>query len=317
MIKSPLRYPGGKSKAINQIAECLPDSFSEYREPFVGGGSVFIYLKQKFPHLKIWINDLNRELFLFWKYSQSHLPKLVEEIRNIKKQYTNGKLLFKDLTSLDVNKLPDFDRAVRFFVLNRITFSGTVESGGFSPQAFHQRFTDSSIERLEKLAQILTPDVKITNLDYSELLKSEPESFCGGILTHKIVRENKDKDIFIFLDPPYFTATKSKLYGKNGDLHSSFDHQKFASLVTNCPQKWLITYDDSPCIRENFKSAQIQDWELQYGMNNYKQGSAAIGKELFIANYEIGSKSKINTNSHEKQLSPLQLSLDLSLIIQI
>ena len=60
MIKSPLRYPGGKSKAIDQIAEYIPDSFSEYREPFVGGGSVFIYLKQKFPHFKFWINDLNR-----------------------------------------------------------------------------------------------------------------------------------------------------------------------------------------------------------------------------------------------------------------
>lgn len=69
MIKSPLRYPGGKSKAIDQIAEYIPNNFSEYREPFVGGGSVFIYLKQKFPHIKFWINDLNRELFLFWKFS--------------------------------------------------------------------------------------------------------------------------------------------------------------------------------------------------------------------------------------------------------
>ncbi|MBC6436128.1 DNA adenine methylase, partial [Nostoc sp. HG1] len=31
MIKSPLRYPGGKSKAINQIVEYLPESFSEFR----------------------------------------------------------------------------------------------------------------------------------------------------------------------------------------------------------------------------------------------------------------------------------------------
>ncbi len=52
-IKSPLRYPGGKSKAIKQISEYLPQKFSELREPFVGGGSVFIYLKQKYPDLKI------------------------------------------------------------------------------------------------------------------------------------------------------------------------------------------------------------------------------------------------------------------------
>ncbi len=49
MIKSPLRYPGGKSKAIKQISKLIPQ-FDEFREPFVGGGSVFIYLKQKYPH---------------------------------------------------------------------------------------------------------------------------------------------------------------------------------------------------------------------------------------------------------------------------
>ncbi|MEA5505931.1 DNA adenine methylase [Halotia wernerae UHCC 0503] len=269
MIKSPLRYPGGKSKAIKQIAKYLPDKFSKFREPFVGGGSVFIYLKQKFPDLKIWINDLNRELFLFWQFTQSHLPQLVKEIRHVKDQCTDGKLLFEELASVDTNSLSDFDRAVRFFILNRITFSGTVESGGFSEQAFHQRFTYSSIDRLEKLETILTPDIKITNLDYGEILHAD------------------GKDVFIFLDPPYFAATKSKLYGKRGDLHTSFDHQRFAELVIKCHHSWLITYDDSPQVRENFQSSNLFEWELQYGMNNYKQSRVAKGKELFINNYEI------------------------------
>ncbi|MCM0588840.1 MAG: DNA adenine methylase [Gloeotrichia echinulata IR180] len=268
MFKSPLRYPGGKSKAINQIVEYLPNSFSEFREPFVGGGSVFIYLKQQFPDLKIWINDLNRELYLFWKFAQSDIAKLVAEVRDIKAKYTDGKLLFTELTNVDINKFSDFDRAVRFFVLNRITFSGTVESGGFSQEAFHKRFTDSSIDRLEKLGDILAENVQITNLDYSELLNPT------------------GKEVFVFLDPPYFRATKSKLYGKDGDLHTSFDHQRFAEVVKVCHHDWLITYDDSPQIRENFQSMNIAAWQLQYGMNNYKQGGAAKGKELFISNYK-------------------------------
>ncbi|MDB9306898.1 MULTISPECIES: DNA adenine methylase [Cyanophyceae] len=284
MIKSPLRYPGGKSKAIKQIAKHLPDNFSEFREPFVGGGSVFIYLKQKFPHLKIWINDLNRELFLFWKYTQSHLPQLVEEIRRVKDKYTDGKILFKELTTIDTQTLSDFERAARFFILNRITFSGTVESGGFSEQAFHKRFTYSSIERLEKLAEILTDDVKITNLDYSELLDAD------------------GKNVFIFLDPPYFAATKSRLYGKDGDLHTTFEHQRFAELLRECDHRWLITYDDSPQIRENFHDAHLFEWELQYGMNNYKQGSAAKGKELFITNF---AKNNQDFSDHQ------QLNLEL------
>ncbi|MEH2201471.1 DNA adenine methylase [Nostoc sp.] len=294
MLKSPLRYPGGKSKAINQIAEYLPEKFSEFREPFVGGGSVFIYLRQKFPHIKIWINDLNRELFLFWKFAQSDLAELVQQIRHIKVKYTDGKLLFLELTSIDVNNLSDLERAVRFFVLNRITFSGTVESGGFSQEAFHKRFTNSSIDRLEKLEGILSENVQITNLDYSHLLKAPGE------------------DVFLFLDPPYFSATKSKLYGKDGDLHTSFEHQRFAELLQQCHHRWLITYDDSSQIRENFQWANISAWELQYGMNNYKQSGAAKGKELFITNYEVklylDKKAK-----NQKLVNPaLQLSLDIS-----
>ncbi|MEH2064771.1 MAG: DNA adenine methylase [Nostoc sp.] len=293
MLKSPLRYPGGKSKAINQISEYLPESFSEFREPFLGGGSVFIYLKQKFPDIKIWINDLNSELFLFWKVAQSDLAQLVKEIRHIKVKYTDGKLLFTELTSVDVNKLSDLERAARFFVLNRITFSGTVESGGFSPEAFHKRFTDSSIERLEKLENILSENVQITNFDYSHLLKSEGE------------------DVFIFLDPPYFSATKSKLYGKRGDLHTSFEHQRFAELLQECHHRWLITYDNSPQILENFQWANISEWELQYGMNNYKQSSAAKGKELFITNYEV--KLYLENKAPNQNLAnpALQLSLEI------
>ncbi|MCW5314299.1 DNA adenine methylase [Nostoc sp. KVJ3] len=293
MIKSPLRYPGGKSKAINQIAEYLPESFSEFREPFVGGGSVFIYLRQKFPHIKIWINDLNRELFLFWKFAQSDLAQLVQEIRHIKVKYTDGKLLFIELTSVDVNNLSDLERAVRFFVLNRITFSGTVESGGFSQEAFHKRFTESSIERLEKLEDILSNNVQITNLDYSDLLKPD------------------GKDVFLFLDPPYFNATKSKLYGKDGDLHTSFEHQRFPELLQQCHHRWLITYDDSPQIRENFQWANISAWELQYGMNNYKQSRAAKGKELFITNYKVKLDLDKKAKNHKLVNPALQLNLEI------
>ncbi|MFN8656477.1 MAG: DNA adenine methylase [Candidatus Obscuribacterales bacterium] len=40
-FRSPLRYPGGKQKAISQIARMFPASAREYREPMLGGGSVY------------------------------------------------------------------------------------------------------------------------------------------------------------------------------------------------------------------------------------------------------------------------------------
>lgn len=266
MIKSPLRYPGGKSRAILQIYQYIPASFDEYREPFVGGGSFFIYLKQTRPDLKIWINDLNPELYHFWKCAQDNSENLAEEVTKIKRRRRNGQRLFDELVKADVEKLTKFKRAVRFFILNRITFSGIVESGGYSKLAFETRFTDSSIERLSKIGQVLD-GVKITHEDYRNLLK------------------NGDKNTFTFLDPPYLKAVKSKLYGKNGKLHTDFNHDDFACEIKKCNHSWLITYDDSIEIREKFSFAKKYEWQLQYGMNNYKQGKAEKGNELFITNY--------------------------------
>src|SRR5207237_7910650 len=68
-------------------------------------------------------------------------------------------------------------------------------------------------------------------------------------------------------------------------LHTLFDHTEFAHEMSKSKHSWLLTYDDSPEIRENFAFAFQSNWELQYGMNNYKRAYAPKGKELFITNY--------------------------------
>ena len=268
MIKSPLRYPGGKQRAIAQIANYLPQSFHEFREPFIGGGSVFLHIRQTYTDIKYWINDLNEELCHFWLQSQNNLPALVERVWQVKKSKTCGRELFNQLAKADTAKMTSLERATRSFVLNRISFSGTIESGGYSEASFLGRFTDSSIDRLAALNQSLVNTI-ITNLDYRQLL------------------EEPGENVFIFLDPPYLANSQSRLYGKKGDLHTFFDHNRFAKLMQNCPHQWLITYDDCEQVRENFDFAFIYEWELQYGMNNYKQKQAKKGNELFITNYPI------------------------------
>ncbi|MGL4611907.1 MAG: DNA adenine methylase [Trueperaceae bacterium] len=267
-IKSPLRYPGGKSKAIRQILPYLPQEFEEYREPFVGGGSLFLYLRQTRPGLECWINDLNKDLYMFWCCAKEHNQQLCDEVWRLKQKYSDGRKLFELLSKQRVEELSKLERAARFFVLNRITFSGTIEAGGYSQKAFESRFTASSIERLVPLGGLLE-GVCITNLDYRDVLTPS------------------EKKVFTFFDPPYLTATKSKLYGKKGALHTAFHHEDFAEALNHYSHDWLITYDNSEEIRTNFAFANIYEWELQYGMNNYKQDKAAKGKELFICSYPV------------------------------
>jgi DNA adenine methylase len=264
---SPLRYPGGKSKALDRILPNLPADIGEFREPFVGGGSVFFALKKLFKNRirKYWINDLNADLATFWRFLKDSPDQLIDQIRVFKDHYTDGRALYQFMLD-EKNMRSDFDRAVRFFILNRITFSGVVDSGGYSQESFEKRFTPSSIERLRTAAYYLS-GIEITNCDYESVIQPTGEN------------------VFLFLDPPYWKATASKLYGVKGDLHTSFDHERFADAMKGCPHRWLITYDDSEKIRELFNFAEIIEWEHQYGMNNYKQTSAAKGREIFIKNF--------------------------------
>ncbi|MCL2845851.1 MAG: DNA adenine methylase [Chitinivibrionia bacterium] len=268
MIKSPLRYPGGKSRAVETIAKLLPD-FDEFREPFLGGGSVFVHTKQRFPNKKFWINDLYSELYKFWKMAQKDVDALIEKVYEWRNEYPIGKELFQFLNK-NLNDFNDLEKAAAFFIYNRITFSGTTLSGGYSEGAFSGRFTESSIKRLNDLAKVINGSL-ITNHDYEELLKKEGEN------------------VFVFLDPPYYSATKSALYGKNGNLHKSFDHKRFAENMKNCKHKWLITYDDSEYIRDLFSFAHITPWNLTYGMRNVAENSDQTGKELFVSNYLLNS----------------------------
>ena len=266
LIKTPLRYPGGKSRVAETFVGLMPE-FDEYREPFLGGGSVYLTAKQLRPGKKFWVNDLYYDLYCFWDEAKFDIDCLVKDVKTVREAYEGrGKELYEQLAR-DIPNYGVHDKAVAFFAINRSTFSGTSLSGGYSQESFDKRFTPSSIERLEKIGPLLQ-DTKITCLDYSELLREPGEN------------------VFIFLDPPYYTATKSALYGKNGELHKGFDHERFAEEVKNCQHKWMITYDNCEYIRDLYKDYNIIPHEFAYGMRNAVKGNDMTGKEILITNYQ-------------------------------
>lgn len=266
LIKTPLRYPGGKSRVAELLVDLMPD-FKEYREPFLGGGSVFLTAKQKRPDAKYWINDLYYDLWCFWTEAQADMGSLVDDIKKLREEYQGGGREMHDKLVLEMPGYGIHDKAVAFFAINRSTFSGTSLSGGYSQESFDKRFTPSSIERLALIEPLLT-NTEITNSDYSELITAAGE------------------DTFIFLDPPYWTATKSALYGKNGELHKGFDHERLAETLKSCPHKWMMTYDNCDYIKDLYKDYNIIDHEFAYGMRNVTANAEMTGKEILITNYE-------------------------------
>lgn len=266
-FRSPLRYPGGKQRAIGQIAKLFPKNAIEYREPMVGGGSVYFHARTNSFAKKYWINDKFTELVSFWKSVQNEKTclQLLAELEELRSSFNSAEEI-KDyfLSARKEESHDQYRQAFLFFFFNRVTFSGTTRAGGFSAAASTRRFTASSIERLAPMPQALE-GTQITNLGFEEVI-SEP-----------------GEDVFIFLDPPYFTATR--LYGHGGSLHQ-FDHELLADCLKNSKHRFLITYDDCPEIRELYSWANIQSWSLQYGMNNCNlKHTSKVGSEVFISNY--------------------------------
>jgi DNA adenine methylase len=272
-LKTPLRWPGGKSRAIKYLLPKFPKDISEYREPFIGGGSVAIAFTKEHPNVPVWINDLYYPLYNFWKTLQSDGEKLSNTLLELKQKHNNqdkAKNLFIKAKE-EINYLNDSDLAAAYFyVLNKCSFSGLTESSSFSKLASDQNFTVSGIEKLPKYSEIIK-NWKITNLDYQHM-----------------VYTNSPVGTFWFFDPPY--DIKDNLYGNKGNLHKSFNHKTFHSMITqNIKDEWMITYNDNETLREWYNNYYCNTWDLTYTMRStgsYNQNQKSR-YELLITSYEV------------------------------
>jgi DNA adenine methylase len=272
-LKTPLRYPGGKSRACTKLDQFFPDlrDYKEYREPFLGGGSVAIHITKKYPHLQVWVNDLYEPLVNFWKTLQDDGYALYKRLQELKSRYPDrgsAKGLFLEAKELvNDDSVSPLYRACAFYVINKCSFSGLTESSSFSAQASDNNFSMRGIEKLTGYTEIIK-NWKITNLRYQELLSD-------------------DKETFLYLDPPYEIG--SNLYGKKGSMHKGFDHDGFATICDRFISPQLISYNSSQLIKDRFKEYKTGEFDLTYTMRSVGEymREQKERKELLLFNYEI------------------------------
>ena len=83
--RSPLRYPGGKSKIYNNIRKLIvANGFTDrtYVEPFVGGFGVGIALLEDNVIERVIINDLDIHLYHFWDAVLHQTEALIDLVRD-------------------------------------------------------------------------------------------------------------------------------------------------------------------------------------------------------------------------------------------
>ena len=252
-LKTPLRYPGGKSRAVTKMAQYFPDmrEYVEFREPFLGGGSVAIHMTKMYPHLKITVNDLYEPLINFWIQLQTFGDELTDKIRNYKSTHPDpdsAKELFLECKeAINDKSLDCIERAAAFYIVNKCSFSGLTESSSFSKQASVSNFSMRGIEKLPGYSEIIS-HWHINQYSYEHLM------------------ENVHDGLFMYLDPPY--DIKDNLYGHKGSMHKKFDHDKFAEDCSNNSISQMVSYNSDQLVKDRFKDWSASEFDLTYTMRS-------------------------------------------------
>jgi DNA adenine methylase len=239
-FKSPLRYPGGKTRAIKVLDEYMPSGKSVLLSPFLGGASFELHCAGK--GMEVFGNDLFVPLYTFWsvlKENPTELQRRVQELCPVTKEtFTNFRKNILTMTD-------PIDIATAYYIVNRSSFSGATFCGGFSQQSAAGRMNQSAVDRL---TQVSLDRVHLSNDDCITFLNKNPET---------------DKT-FLYADPPYYISTY--VYGKDGDMHERFNHEAFAQEIKK-RSDWLLSYNDCPYIRQLYSDCRIEKVAWSYGMS--------------------------------------------------
>ena len=269
MQLSPLRYPGGKSKASKILNEFMPAEIKIVVSPFFGGGSFENFLALR--GATVYGYDFCLPLVNFWQAYLSdketffaRVRELSKDILSLEEDRKTQKELFFSWKETALNSTDAFESGVCYFALNRSAFSGmTLIAGPMSNVYIEQKFGNKALNNLEKISF----DVK--SVSYLDCLET-------------IDKHNKE---FLYLDPPYVMETKKKeaIYGNDGDMHRGFNHIALRGALDSHSGKWVLSYLDVPEIRELYSEYNITNVTWRYTM---KPGiNRPQGKELVITNF--------------------------------
>lgn len=252
-LRSPLRYPGGKTRAVQYITQFFPTHIQTLISPFFGGGSIELYMASR--GVKVSGYDAFKPLVEFWQCLLRSPDRLAAEVE---KHYPLSRSKFYELQQTQTRFKTKLERAAVYYVLNRSSFSGSTLSGGMSPD--HPRFTPTSIERLKTF---YNPNI---NLQAGDFKQSLPDN----------------TGVFTYLDPPYLI--KSSLYGKKGSAHKDFDHTGLHAILKQ-RKNWLMSYNDCAEIRAMYKGFHLLTPNWKYGMSKDK-----FSKEVLIFSKDYNGK---------------------------
>jgi DNA adenine methylase len=297
--KPILKWVGGKTQIIDKLITDFPVEINNYREVFLGGGSVLLtllsYVKSGVIkiHGKIYAYDLNESLIYIYKNIQTSHKELYDTLEKIITEFNDcgiGKInrspanieeakIAKEnyyyWIRSEYNKLKDKKSilcSAMFIFLNKTCFRGVFRVGpnGFNVPYGH--YNNPEIINKEHLEEI------------HHLIQNVVFECCDFNTSLNIVEAND----FVYLDPPYAPETDTSFVGytENGfNLENHTNLFKLIHALTNTNKKIMLSNSDVSLVRENFTSEKYNTLSILCKRSINSKKPDAKAKEVIIKNY--------------------------------
>lgn len=267
MHLSPLRYPGGKNRIANFIAQvCVDNRISGlYVEPYAGGASVALFLLFSNVVKKIVINDKDRSIYAFWYSVLHHTDRLCQMIIDTEVNVENWHKQKKVQSRKQYANLLELGFSTLF--LNRTNRSGIISGGiigGIDQTGEYKidcRFNkEELINRIRRIAQ-RKDSISVYNLDAISLIYKIEQQRSKNLM-----------NALIYFDPPY--------YKKGGSLYLNHyiksDHKDVAGAISLLNYKWIVSYDNVPEIQELYKKFRNIEYSLKHTAHSARDGGEVL-----------------------------------------
>lgn len=267
MIRSPIKWVGGKSKLRKTILPMIPEHEC-YVEVFGGAGWI---LFAKDPSRVEVLNDIDGELMNFF-YVVKHEPD--ELIRSFRLDLASREE-FNRLLALDPTSLSRLERAHRFFYLIMSSWGGELDYARFQTSISDGGHGNRLIGALDSLEKRIRPahdrlkTVIIENLTWQECID-----------------RYDDPRTFFYLDPPYLG---NKCNYKH-NMRSLDEHAELAARLESVQGRWLLSAYDTEEARDLFVkpgNADRNDFCHPVTFPSGLDGNNRKNVELLITNYQV------------------------------
>jgi DNA adenine methylase len=271
-----LKWAGGKSKLIEQYIPYFPQSFTNYCEPFLGGGAVFFYFCNVKPDAKKFISDINPELINTYCCIKNNVEPLIELLNTHQIQH-NKDYYYKMRSSASVLALShseglDIGRAARFIYLNKTCFNGLYREnlrGLFNVPMGKYKNPTICNEDLLRLVSVALQYAEVSLKPYSDI-------------------KAKNEYDFVYFDPPYYPLSSTS----NFTTYSRYVFKEAEQIklrdtfvkLANQGVKVMLSNSDCAFIRELYTEFNIYEISASRAINSQAEKRGKIN-ELLITSY--------------------------------